>query len=192
MEWFHQQSSQRSVRWGGGGGGGRGTKVVQRANCWSCLIGRWVAGVALGGRSLPALYWLLQAHLTSCGDDGQPVVHVVADQVAHALKAVVFGSHLRQEEQGEEEKRRRRRLKRRRKRRRRRRGRSIRQGAVCFIQMKSDLCREERVWWWAAQRGTQLRLTTSSSVIASVPVLGTCGLEERLFFLSISLLLYIL
>lgn len=40
-----------------------------------------------------AIDWLLQTHLTSCRDDWQTVVHVIANQVTDALEAVVFGAH---------------------------------------------------------------------------------------------------
>lgn len=40
-----------------------------------------------------AINWLLQTHLTSCWDDWQPVVHVIANQVTDALEVVVFGAH---------------------------------------------------------------------------------------------------
>ena len=46
-------------------------------------------------RSGPALHRLLQTHLAARGHDGQPVVHVVADEVTHTLKSVVLCTHLR-------------------------------------------------------------------------------------------------
>ncbi len=41
-----------------------------------------------------AINWLLQTHLTSCRDDWQAIVHVIANQVTDVLEAVVFGAHL--------------------------------------------------------------------------------------------------
>lgn len=38
----------------------------------------------------PALDWLLQAHFATRRHDGESVVHVVADQVTHAFKPMVF------------------------------------------------------------------------------------------------------
>lgn len=44
-----------------------------------------------------AINWLLQTHLTSCRDDWQAIVHVIANQVTDVLEAVVFGAHLWQQ-----------------------------------------------------------------------------------------------
>lgn len=48
----------------------------------------------VSGRSRSPLHWLLQAHLTAGRDDGQVIVHVVADEVTDALKAMIFCPHL--------------------------------------------------------------------------------------------------
>lgn len=42
----------------------------------------------------PALHWLLQTHFATSRYDGESVVHVVADQVTHAFKPMVFCTNL--------------------------------------------------------------------------------------------------
>lgn len=42
----------------------------------------------------PALYWLLQTHFTARRHNGESVVHVVADQVTHTFKPMVFCADL--------------------------------------------------------------------------------------------------
>lgn len=41
-------------------------------------------------RSLLALHWLLQAQFTAGRDDGQVIVHVMANEVTNAVKAMIL------------------------------------------------------------------------------------------------------
>lgn len=54
-------------------------------------------GVRWGARSWFPLHWLLKTQFAACRDDGQVIVHVVADEVTDALKAVVLRPNLRRE-----------------------------------------------------------------------------------------------
>ena len=70
------------------------------------LIVCWIAGgvgvylvvcvsLVVAALSGPALHWLLQTHFATSWYDGEPVVHVVADQVTHTFKPMIFSTNLK-------------------------------------------------------------------------------------------------